>query len=500
MRRLVLAILLIAASHLSAATPEWKNVQSYTGTDAQKIAAAITALGTTGGVVYFPPGTYDIDTQVNLASNIILKGDGYASRIVFRSTVTLGFYGASVSNVAIEDLSFGGYNSATEIKFYLSSNIRIRNLDMSGAQNYALLFDHVDDITVANCRFTDNGVSTASSAAMAILADTANRVTFANNTVIASSSSAPYLTMGIGLQNAADSVVTGNSVSGMVVRSSDSGAWGYGIYLYAYGGSEVTRAHVTNNRITSTGGDGIYLQGVTDSTVTGNSLNDVCKTITGGALAEGAIAANSNSARVVISNNSIHTSGKAAIRDDAPGCTISGNQIDDVATAAGVLFAGIVSGTTVTGNSITNCGGGIEFAGAPSSRVKGLTVTGNTIDPGTVDASGNHGISIWKVDDASITGNVVRASAAMGIILTDVTAFTVDSNTVHNAKYPNDGIYLDSCSKGVVSNNRSYGTSRYGIVLTSTTTAVRVSDNYTTDNATGGILDAGVGNTVQNNN
>lgn len=503
---LSLLTLLVTAT-LSAATPEWKNVDSYTGTDAQRITAAITALGTTGGVVYFPPRNYSVDTQVSLNSNITLKGDGYASRIIFTSGVTLGFYGANLSHVTIEDLSFGGSNTATAIKFYQSSDVRIRNLDMSGAKYHAIYFDNVDDAWIENCRFTGNGVTDTSYEALAILTSLCDRLTIANNIITGTTSASPYLTMGIGVQDATDTVVTGNHVSGIVVRNNGT-AWGYGIYTYE-SLADMTRVHITDNRINDTGGPAVYMSAASDSTITGNTIYDVCKTISGGAVAEGAIAVNVLSTRIVVSNNSIRKSGKPGIRLDATASTISGNQIEELANSTAILMAfrsvdgaAPVSGSTITGNSITNCAGGIQFAGpnAYSARVKGLTITGNVIDPGTVDVNGNHGISIIDTDDLTITGNTIRAASGMGIILTDVTAFSVNGNTVRNAEYPNDGIYLDGCSKGVVTNNRSYGTNRYGIVLNQTTTAVRVSDNYTTDNTTGGILDAGVGNTVANNN
>jgi hypothetical protein len=63
------------------------NVQDYAATgdgttnDAEAIQEAIQDLGSTGGTVYFPPGTYKITEQIEMSQKCRLEGDGSASVI-----------------------------------------------------------------------------------------------------------------------------------------------------------------------------------------------------------------------------------------------------------------------------------------------------------------------------------------------------------------------------------------------------------------------------------
>ena len=58
---------------------------------ATAIAAAITALGTNGGTVYFPPGTYSIGSQIDVPSAVTIKGSGRYSTKLQHTSGHTGF-------------------------------------------------------------------------------------------------------------------------------------------------------------------------------------------------------------------------------------------------------------------------------------------------------------------------------------------------------------------------------------------------------------------------
>ena len=143
------------------------NVKSYgaigdgSNDDTTAIQATLTALSSTAGVVYFPPGTYKLTGNgilLNLPSGSTLRGQGM-NRSVLKAFSGIGNYisqsGGTVLNITIEDLTFDGNSiSGGGVQLYGSSNQNItfrrcrfigmpRCISLTGAKN----------ITIEDCEF-----------------------------------------------------------------------------------------------------------------------------------------------------------------------------------------------------------------------------------------------------------------------------------------------------------------------------------------------------------
>ncbi|HEU5158143.1 MAG TPA: glycosyl hydrolase family 28-related protein [Streptosporangiaceae bacterium] len=78
--------------------------------DTAAIQAAIdAAVAAGGGVIYFPPGTYEISEAIALASDLVLQGAGMNVSVIEQtSTGEHGLYGADVDRVMVRDLRISG--------------------------------------------------------------------------------------------------------------------------------------------------------------------------------------------------------------------------------------------------------------------------------------------------------------------------------------------------------------------------------------------------------
>ena len=102
------------------ATSYWFNVMDYGATgnnttdDTTAIQSAINAVGSSGGTVVFPAGTYKISSPLVADSNLILAGvsDG-ASVIRQTSTTADALTGTDLTRLTIQDLTVQGPSSGT---------------------------------------------------------------------------------------------------------------------------------------------------------------------------------------------------------------------------------------------------------------------------------------------------------------------------------------------------------------------------------------------------
>lgn len=117
------------------------NVKTYgakgdgTTDDASAIAAAISAAGSAGGTIYFPPGTYNIKSPITITnSGVALVGSGVQASIIqpdaaFTGAAAIILTGANFCK--IQDLSFIGISST------YSSNPACDAIQLNHAQNNA---------------------------------------------------------------------------------------------------------------------------------------------------------------------------------------------------------------------------------------------------------------------------------------------------------------------------------------------------------------------------
>lgn len=119
--------------------------------DRAAIQAAINAVPSTGGIVWFPSGTYVITTALTLKSGVTLAGVGINASIIKQtSTSADALSGVDVNTVTIRDLQIQGPGSGTGNGLVLTrsvqANVRYIRLD----NVYIRLFG-VDGIAISNC-------------------------------------------------------------------------------------------------------------------------------------------------------------------------------------------------------------------------------------------------------------------------------------------------------------------------------------------------------------
>jgi hypothetical protein len=135
--------------------------------DTAAIQAAINACA--GKTVYFPDGTYIVDSQITLISNTHLKGEGITSilKLATRTWSSINgclFNGTLRSNIEIESLTFDGNKGNigtqrnTVITFYRSQKIRFQKCVFRNVEGICLLVStDVDDTHIIDCQFLNCG-------------------------------------------------------------------------------------------------------------------------------------------------------------------------------------------------------------------------------------------------------------------------------------------------------------------------------------------------------
>jgi hypothetical protein len=81
--------------------------------DTAEIQAAIDSVAATGGVVYFPVGSYKLSAALTVYSNLTLIGDGATSVLIQTATNTHCLSGSAITRLVVRDLYILGTGSGT---------------------------------------------------------------------------------------------------------------------------------------------------------------------------------------------------------------------------------------------------------------------------------------------------------------------------------------------------------------------------------------------------
>jgi hypothetical protein len=123
-----------------------------TTNDTAAVQAAIDAVPSTGGVVWFPAGTYKLVTSaLTLKSNLTLLGAGKLASIIKQTTTTVSaLAGVDVTNLTIRDLQLQGPTTGSGNGLILtrSGNPNVRYVRLDNV--YVRLFGN-DGIQISNC-------------------------------------------------------------------------------------------------------------------------------------------------------------------------------------------------------------------------------------------------------------------------------------------------------------------------------------------------------------
>ena len=235
------------------------------------------------------------------------------------------------------------------------------------------------------------------------------------------------------------------------------------------------------------------------------------------------IVIDTQSSSVSVSNNQIKAGGSHGIYFyNANVGSVSGNTVAGC-VGVGILFDSATVTSGIVGNIVTSCLQGIRLY---NSSI-------NTISSNSITACTQYGISIDLTSQFSVVGNVCNANGYDGIRLTGCSAFTLQGNSLLSNK-GHGGIYTITCSLGTVTGNIALNnnnaispdadgagirlvdsstititgnecydsragaakTQKYGVRSTGTSSALLLSSNNLSANATGTFLLVGAANRV----
>ena len=151
-----------------------RNVKDYGATgngstdDASAIQSALDAAGS-GGRVYFPTGTYKINSYVNIPSGVWIYGDGQSSTTILRGSSSTGgysnytFYFDNQSNIKISDITLDGGTLSTDYGDRFIQQRGTNNVWYTNCKIIARNFVAIDNANGhyqywTNCEFRQNNV------------------------------------------------------------------------------------------------------------------------------------------------------------------------------------------------------------------------------------------------------------------------------------------------------------------------------------------------------
>jgi parallel beta-helix repeat protein len=241
-----------------------------------------------------------------------------------------------------------------------------------------------------------------------------------------------------------------------------------GVYLINMGDSSTNRAGARIEYITAQALSfaGVAMNAVSNTTLTGNQLNNNDIGITSYNLPQSNniissnITNNNNSNGIIISNASYIT-----VRDNTGNNTSYGIQLS------------YAKNSTIVGNKTTGNYGGIYMVNSSN----------NTITANSSYADGE-AISINSSNNNSITSNTAdgSTSGSVGVSVSSSSYNTISSNTIRNGAAGGSGISIDSTSSSnsIIGNNLSeIGGTNYNNAITTSGVSTSITGNTVTDSA-----------------
>ena len=406
--------------------------------DTVEIQNALDALSSTGGMVYFPRGTYIISSALTPPSNVTMMGEGIKSTISISASATAikieGTLGSEKANIVIRNMRLlrtGGSGRLMELKFANYCLIDGVTCDGDGLIGLGAKY-----LKVSNCNFfnglcinltSDDGTTSGTwsencsfvncyagpAAAQGIDVYYARNIEFANCISHGRTSTygcgwvIEYEVRNITLTNC---IAFGNTRSGFYIEGN-----------VAYGAKDVC----LNNCVGYSNGEA----GITCD------ANFQYINITGGAYwgNTGTFAVGTGNGMQFASNSAVNISG-AYIHDNAANgilwvvnpyiCNITGNHISNN-TGYGIKFTGTPSIVKITGNLITN-----NTAGA----TLGITAITTNFD----DVSwATYTPTFYKSDGVTVITPLTQSVKFVRVFNTVhlVARFTVSSSTLDTSTY-----------------------------------------------------------------
>ena len=471
------------------------NVLAY-GADSRGVVDSTTAFKQAlsdgaGATVLIPFGTFKITAELAITTGTTIVGYGYGSNVNATVTGTV-FGGSSATDITFQNFRLSG-TFVRGIGFSTASRVRISGCEITGATatdaspTSAIYFLNGTDILINENYLHANGQGVGTAGSDVYFGGTqSTQVKIIRNVL-----NSPDTAYGCLIFDCSYPIIVDNYINTV---TGNGGANGYGVCLYDTT-ADATHCHdavICGNQISNTTGNGIYLQGSYRDVVSGNILINTGSNMPDTTLPVGAIAINAINPHLgscAITGNTIKTSGKAGITWTSTNTVVSGNYVEGTAKA-GIMPRGAADNSTIEGNTVYNCAGGI--LSYSSAAIKNLTILGNAIDTTTGTTSG---IGLANLTGSSIVGNNVFLAAGWPLLIQGGEKNVIASNTVLDGGTSTangfDGIRVETTYSAVVGNvstNTTTSNQRYGISIQGAGTGIIVIGNMVTGNATGGIL------------
>jgi parallel beta-helix repeat protein len=450
------------SSAVASKNPDAADFVNTSTTSAQTIInSALTALPSGGGTVYLMEGTYIIDGNISVPSNVTIIGSGASTILKMKNTLGSSLDMVVNSNtstgntrITIQNLKLDGNKSNNSNS---SDGIHMSKIG-SGTGASALPGLTLNAVSVEN--FTDDGLDVSTAANLSIdnsffIGNTSNGMasTHLINSSITGDSFLGNGNVGISLNGNA----TGDTLIGNVINGNGSG----GINAAAGSGAVNNNNTISGNTVTSNAGIGILLNGsgggsitatvVSGNTVSANTTGIRLSSTSGDSVTGNTITTNSSdginllSANTnIINGNKIHDSGGSGGSDGINVTTsdnnsITNNDITDTAGTGAAHAIEIVSGTSnyLSGNHYSGTGAtDISDAGTTTVYAGQLNSSNQLVNraSGGLSVQNSSGVNIFSGDytnsqlvvgqSSSLNGKLAFANSTNANLVTIVSGTT----------------------------------------------------------------------------
>jgi len=362
------------------------------------INKTLSALPTTGGLVFIRAGSYSLTAALAVAQpSTIIQGEGQSTRLLIPKSTYINAITVNTYNyVEIRDL-------------YINGNTANNTFQGTWTNQCGIFITASSYCIVQNCFVTG-----AASCGIVLQSSSACRV---KGNVAWSNVDANIL--------ARDATSAYHIIEGNICYSSASGS---GVYI-----NTVTDSIISHNVFYSNAIDGVYVYTNCDRiTVTGNYCHNNSR--------DGIMIL---SPHVEISGNTVYSNTQAGIELSGLQCNVSGNLIYANATY-GIYVKN--SGQNIVGNKIYRS----TLAQIYVYNARDNCITGNNIQNGS-----SYGIYLYS--DASrnlISGNVIDSNAGIGIYLdTNCNYNKISSNGTYNNSGGCVNIHSSDCVNNILTEN-----------------------------------------------
>jgi len=395
--------------------------------DTGAINSAIAALPSTGGIIYFPPGTYLVSAQIPITiSNVKLMGAGIGTSVIQQSSTTADTFsfGSGTSYLSVSDLSIWSsvVNTAgAAIKLNTVSLVALRQVEIEGSfigvNAISSTFVVMDSVTVKNPEVTTG---------------TGIIINGGNNHFL---DKALVYTTGTQCLNGLQILATDSCW----VDNSHFLSTGVGILINPPNATVVQRVTVNNTAVASCTNDGVFINPAAGGTVQGVRFSALRSSLNSGNGVNFGTTGTITSAQLhgcqVLDNalSGINLQATTSTYSLFDGCYIGGNSTSSSGTLSGIKVAANVNSfdirTCRIGKSPTSAATqkyGIEIAAGTSNNYAIIgndlndNVTASMIDGGSGTTKQFIGNFPATAETKSVLGGTLQLSHyGAGTLLTD---------------------------------------------------------------------------------